>query len=155
MENVIFQASDLARDRTRFLDAARSGRALIRDKDGTGLVMLPESELAVLEGYAVWSQRLNRLTSLIESDRPLTAALLGELAWLRVFDAEDLREFVGELHTALIAGLADQSLEEVEQLVTDWRITARQLEDPLRRSVLLGRDAGEQLINAPEPVERA
>ena len=155
MENVIFQASDLAKDRTRFLDAARAGRALVRDKDGTGLVMLPESELVVLEGYAAWSQRLNRLTALIEAGRPLTAALLGELAWLRVFDSEDLREFVGELHSALIAGLADQSLDEIEQVVSDWRLTARQLEDPLRRSVLLGRDAGEQLVDAPEPAERA
>jgi hypothetical protein len=155
MENVIFQASDLARDRTRFLDAARAGRAVVRDKDGTGLVMLPESELVVLEGYAAWSQRLNRLSALIESERPLTAAMLGELAWLRVFDVEDLREFVDELHTALIAGLADQSLEEIEHLVRDWRITARQLEDPLRRSVLLGRDAADHLVDAAVPVEHA
>lgn len=155
MENVIFQASDLARDRTRFLEAARSGRAVVRDKDGTGLVMLPESELVVLEGYAAWSQRLNRLTALVDADRPLTAALLGELAWLRVFDTEDLREFVGELHSALIAGLADQSLDEIEKLVADWRVTARQLEDPLRRSVLLGRDTGDHLVDAKAPSERA
>jgi len=154
MENVIFQASDLARDRTKFLDAARAGRAVVRDKDGSGLVMLPESELAVLEGYAAWSQRLNRLTALIESDRSVTAALLGELAWLRVFDVEDLREFVSELHTALIAGLADQSLDDVNKLVAEWRLTARQLEDPLRRSVLLGRDAAEHLVDAPEPTDR-
>lgn len=155
MENVIFQASDLARDRTRFLDAARAGRAVVRDKDGTGLVMLPEAELAVLEGYAAWSQRLNRLSALLETERPLTAAMLGELAWLRVFDAEDLREFVDELHAALIAGLADQSLDDIEQIVRDWRITARQLEDPLRRAVLLGHDAPDHLVDAAVPADRA
>lgn len=155
MENVIFQASDLARDRTRFLDAARSGRARVRDKDGTGLVMLPEAELEVLEGFAAWSQRLNQLTALVESERALTPALLGELAWLRVFDAEDIREFIGELHQALIADLADQRIDTVLATVSDWRTTARQLEDPLRRSVLLGHTAPEHLIDATEPRELA
>ncbi len=133
MENVIFQASDLAHNRTQFLDAARSGRARVRDKDGTGLVMLPESELEVLEGFAAWSQKLNQLNALVEAGRPLTPALLGDLAWLRVFDAEDLRDFMDELHQALIADLADQTLNTVKAVVGDWRVTARQLVDPLRR----------------------
>ena len=151
MENVIFQASDLARDRTRFLDAARSGRARVRDKDGTGLVMLPEAELEVLEGFAAWSQKLNQLTALVEGERALTPALLGELAWLRVFDGEDIREFINELHQALIADLADQTTDAVASVVSDWRVTAKQLEDPLRRSVLLGHDAPENLVEAAEP----
>ncbi len=152
MENVIFQASDLAHNRTQFLDAARSGRARVRDKDGTGLVMLPESELEVLEGFAAWSQKLNQLNALVEAGRPLTPALLGDLAWLRVFDAEDLRDFMDELHQALIADLADQTLNTVKAVVGDWRVTARQLEDPLRRSVLLGHDAPDHLVEATRPV---
>ena len=138
MDNVIFQTSDLANDRRRLLDTARAGRAIVRDKDGTGLVMLPEADLAVLEGYAKWSQLHQRLGYLLASSGKLSVAELGELAWLRVFDSEDQKSFADELHDSLIAGLADNDLTSVHDTVKDWRITARQLEDPLRRSTLLG-----------------
>lgn len=151
MDNVIFQASDLARERTRVLEAARGGRARLRDKDGTGLVMLPESELEVLEGFAAWSQRLNRLNALIASNRTFSTELLGDLAWLRSLPLEDVREFADELHQALIAGLADKDLGLLSEMVSEWRTTARQLEDPLRRSILLGHDSMEDLIVASEP----
>lgn len=151
MEKVIFQATDLSRERTRFLEAARNGRARVRDKDGMGLVMLPESELDVLEGFAEWSQRLNRLNALIEAGRTGSADLLGDLAWVRTLDLEDVRELAADLHQALVVGLADRTLDEVEQTVADWRITARQLEDPMRRSVLLGQDNMSEYTDAEEP----
>lgn len=153
MEGVIFQTSDLAKKRTSVLDAARAGRALVRDGDGSGLVMLPESDLAVLEGFASWSQKLQRLSVLINADRDVSVAELGDLAWLRVFDREDQRAFADELHESLIAGLADQDLSAVSDVVTAWRVTARQLEDPLRRAVLLGsRDVADFEL-AEEPSE--
>jgi hypothetical protein len=153
MERVIFQASDLAKERVKVLDAARAGRALVRDKDGTGLVMLPESHLDVLEGFARWSQALQRLNVLIATDREVSVAELGEFAWLRVFDKEDQKGFSDELHEALIAGLADQDLSDITEVVKDWRITARQLEDPLRRSVLLGATTPEDFVGVEEPAE--
>ncbi|WP_207455515.1 hypothetical protein [Desertivibrio insolitus] len=153
MERVIFQASDLAKERTRVLDAARAGRALVRDKDGTGLVMLPEAQLAVLEGYAEWSQTLQRLNFLIRAEREVSISELGNLAWLRVFDKEDQQAFADELHDALIAGLADNDLEEVDATVAAWRVTAKQLEDPLRRSVLLGATTPDDFVEVLEPSE--
>lgn len=153
MESVIFQTSDLAKRRTTVLDAARAGRALVRDGDGSGLVMLPESELAVLEGFARWSQSLQRLNVLIAAERDVSVAELGDLAWLRVFDRDDQREFADELHEALIAGLADQDLSPVADIVAAWRLTARQLEDPLRRSVLLGAGDVDDFVEASEPTE--
>lgn len=53
-----------------------------------------------------------------------------ETAWLKVFDKEDLITFIGEL-------LAAGSFSARVECVSAWRTTARQLEDPLRRSVLL------------------
>lgn len=153
MEGVIFQTSDLAKKRTSVLDAARAGRALVRDGDGSGLVMLPESDLAVLEGFASWSQKLQRLSVLINADRDVSVAELGDLAWLRVFDREDQRAFADELHESLIAGLADQDLSAVSDVVTAWRVTARQLEDPLRRAVLLGSRDFADFELAEEPSE--
>ncbi|WP_146083596.1 MULTISPECIES: hypothetical protein [unclassified Rathayibacter] len=137
-DGVIYQASDLARQRVDFISDARRGRARLRDKDGTGLVMLPESELAVLESYASWSQTLERLTALLTSGRTITPSELGELAWLRVFDREDVKEFVDELHMALVVGLADQSMTPILSTLEGWRKTARQVEDPQRRAVLTG-----------------
>ena len=138
MDTVIFQASDLVKERVRVLDAARAGRAVLRDRDGVGLVMLPEARLNVLEGFAKWSQTLQRLDNLLRSKREASVIELGDLAWLRVFDRADRLTFSRELHLALIAGLADDDLGPVEEVVRDWKITARQLEDPLRRSILLG-----------------
>lgn len=151
MDSIIFQASDLAKDRTKFLDAARSGRALVRDKDGTGLVMLPESELAVLEGFALWSQVHQRLTTFLATKRETSVTELGELAWLRVFDREDITEFANELHESLIAGLADRDVSTITETVDAWRTTARQLEDPLRRSVLLGTKDLSDFVEVEKP----
>lgn len=151
MEKVIFQSSDLARDRTKVLQAARTGRALVRDKDGTGLVMLPEAELEVLEGFAKWSQVHQRLSAFLASKREITIGELGDLAWLRVFDREDISIFADELHESLVSGLADQDLAAVDESVRAWRVTARQLEDPLRRSVLLGAKDPSDFVEALEP----
>lgn len=151
MPNNIFQASDLANQRVEVLDAARSGRARVRDKDGTGLVMLRESELEVLEGYAAWSQKLQRLTDLLASDGELNVRSLGDLAWLRAFDRDDIRAFADELLQSLIAGLADGDLEPVDETVRAWRVTARQLEDPLRREVLLSHRTDADFIDASAP----
>jgi hypothetical protein len=151
MSNVIYQASDLATQRVDFLNAARSGRARLRDKDGTSLVMLPEQQLEVLEQYASWSQVHLRLSGLINSGRRLSVSELGDLAWLRVFDREDLQEFADELHSSLIAGLSDKDLRPVEETIAAWKTTARQLEDPLRRSVLLAThdEAEFEAVSAP------
>lgn len=153
VERQIFQASDLSKERTRVLDAARAGRALVRDKDGTGLVMLPEAHLSVLEGYAKWSQLHGRVTSWLEDERETPVAAMGELGWLRVFDRADQREFANELHAALVSGLADEDLSEVDEVVAAWRITGKQLEDPLRRAVLLSATSEADLVEASEPTE--
>jgi hypothetical protein len=153
MDRVIFQASDLAKDRTKFLDAARTGRALVRDKDGTGLVMLPEAELEVLEGYARWSQVHQRISSFLESKREITVSELGDMAWLRVFDRDDIAMFASELHESLVAGLSDLDLSATAETIAAWRTTSRQLEDPLRRSVLVGAKDPSDFVEAARPDE--
>jgi hypothetical protein len=155
MSDVIYQSSDLAARRVEFLDTARAGFARLRDKDGTSLVMLPERRLQLLESLATWSNAHLRLEMLLRrGDRPKVADL-GELAWLRAFDSEDLRDFLDELHECLVAAHADGSTEVLDAAIDAWRVTARQLEDPLRRSVLLGgwSEANFAEASAPELVE--
>jgi len=150
----IFQLTDLANDRGRFVDAARHGEARLRDKDGTSLVMVPEGRLRFLEDLAKWSSEGLRLRRLLARDELPSIADLGSLAWLRVFDTSDLRRFEDELQDSLIAATADGSLAVLDETVEAWRVTARELEDPLRRSVLYGDIADDDLMEADEPKER-
>jgi len=137
MPHETYLPSDLSSaKRTQFLQEAREGRARLRDKDGTTFVMLPEHELDVLDAYARWSVVQQRLTAYAARPSLPSVDELGELAWIRVFSADDLAEFADDLHGALITGLADQETAYVDGVVQAWRVTARQLEDPLRRSVL-------------------
>jgi len=150
--DVIFQSTDLAQRRTEFLEAARSGMARLRDKDGTSLVMVPESHLQLLLELRKWSSVSTRLERyLSRPDFKPTVQSLGDLAWLRVFDCEDLREFADELNDAIIAADSDNDLAVLEQCLHAWKATARQLEDPLRRSVLLTRGIALDLVEIDPP----
>ncbi|SET59617.1 hypothetical protein [Nonomuraea wenchangensis] len=151
MTDTIFQASDLANRRTEILEQARHGLAQIRDKDSTSLVMLPERRLRMLEEIAKWSLAHMRLDDLLRRDAEPSVSELGDLAWLRVFEVEDLREFVDELHAVLIAAHSDQDPSALDEFIHAWRTTARQLEDPLRRSILLGRHDPDDFVEAPAP----
>lgn len=152
MNDTIFQTSDLVNKRVEFLEAARGGLARVRDKDGTSYVMLPEGRLTLLEEMAQWSQALVRLEALLRKGRP-TVTQLGDLAWLRCFDESDLREFADDLHEALVAAHADGDKQVLEACLDDWRVTARQLADPLRRSILFGSHNPEDFEEASEPAD--
>lgn len=136
--DTIFQATDLVQRRTEFLEAAREGSARLRDKDGTSLVMVRESRLQLLEKLVEWGGAHLRLDELLKSADAPSVSALGGLAWLRVFDREDLEQFAGDLQEALVASSADNGVEALENCVRDWRLTAQQLADPLRRAVLVG-----------------
>lgn len=152
----IYQASDLASKRTEILDAASNGRALIRDTKGQGLVLLPEETLEHLEQYSEWSIKLERLRRLLAYNRRPTVAELGDLAWLRVFDDDDLHEFCDELSEQLVACLADGDFADLNTLIRDWRVTAGQLEDPLRKRILLQAEANtDDFTPAKPPTDKA
>lgn len=138
-EETIYQPSDLAgAKRTEFLQKAREGSARVRDKDGTSLVMLPESHVSWLRLVATWSGHLLRLRELLARESLPSLGDLGDLAWLRVFDRDDLNEFVDEIQQVLIASIADENADALEEAVRAWRVTAKQIDDPLRRAVLTG-----------------
>ena len=151
MSETIFQVTDLAQRRVEFVEAARGGGARLRDKDGTSLIMLPESRLHLLEELARWNGAHLRLEELVARGSAPSITDLGDLAWLRVFHDEDLKEFLRELHEALVASHADGSTAALDDCLRAWRVTARQLEDPLRRAVLLGDVADQDLVEAGRP----
>ncbi|MGV9541030.1 hypothetical protein ACWDSF_06855 [Nocardia beijingensis] len=151
MSERVFQVSDLATNRTEFIDEARSGLARLRDKDGTSLVMLPEAQLSYLQRLKELSSLLQLLNHLVATERHLSVVELGEHAWLRVFDPDDLREFATELGDALGAAQGDEDTNLADETVAAWRLTARQLADPLRKSVLHAEVRMSDLLEAERP----
>jgi hypothetical protein len=113
--------------------------------------MLPESKVVSLQRVAEWSGHLLRLQSLLQRDSCPSVADLGDLAWLRGFDREDLQDFAEELHQVLIAAISDQSADALDDVVHAWRVTAQEIEDPLRRSVLTGEPSAADFEDAPRP----
>lgn len=151
-KSTIFQLSDLATKRTEFFRTAREeGAAHVRDADGTPFVMLREQRVESLESLAAWSGRLLRLQELLARETAPSVVDLGELAWLRPFDTDDLREFAEELSQVLIASLSDESTGVLDEMLNAWRVTARQLEDPLRRAVLVADHGPTDYVDAPRP----
>lgn len=132
-----FQVSDLAKQRTAVLDAARNGRAIIKDNKGPELVMLPNVKLEHLELYKEWTLNLNRLRSYLQPGGRPDVAGWGDLAWLRVFDNDDLTAFCDELSDELVIDISGDDFTGLDKLLHEWKATAGQLEDPLRKRVLL------------------
>ncbi len=65
-------------------------------------------------------------------------AEFGEWSWLRVFDAEDLREFIRDIRAAIIVAAKEGSCELLDEQLRAWRVTAEQADDPLFREILRG-----------------
>ncbi len=153
MEAVIYTASDLQSSKRRIiLDQARSGCAEIRDKDGTGLVLVRKSNFVLLRSVREWFSKF--VTVLAAFERPTSERRptdFGELSWLSEFDEEDRQVFRKELLEALNRSLSLDSFEPVENLIRDWRTTASALSNPEGRRVLTS--PGDQLSAFTE-VER-
>lgn len=150
--NVIYTASDLDRKRLEVTKAARRGLARIRDTDGTGLVLLPARRYEVLEEVSRWHDRL----AAVERARTKPAAErnasdFNDLTWLRHLDDEDLATFVSEVSAAVSVAYHDDDLTELQELVSDWRITAGELADAARREVLLGGFVADDYVRADRP----
>src|SRR5680860_526933 len=151
MSTTIFSASDLSRKRKEVLREARDGCARVRDTDGTSLVMLPESRLEFLERMQDLTGLHVVIDRLISRAGPGSVRDLGSHAWIRVFDRDDLAAFANELGDAMQAARGDQSSEIADEVIEAWRVTARQLEDPLRREVLMNAAQGSDFEPAIRP----
>ncbi len=132
----MFQASDLAGAKRReFIGAAREGGALLRDTDGFALTMVPLAQLEAITEVA--RTAVAALAAQAAAGRgSARPSELGQLAWLAVLDEDDRAEFFAELLDALSVAEATRDAAPVDTCLREWRMTARALADPLRRTIL-------------------
>lgn len=142
----VYTATDVARDTRRVLDEGhRPTGALIRDTDGTALLLSPAMK-AQLDRYTRTGFR-DTAHLLLRIVRPpsdeFDTGALGNLAWLSVLPLEDRVQFAVEYLRVLdqADGLGDAP---VEQLVYEWQQTARAWADEDVRAGLVG--------DLPEPL---
>ena len=64
---------------------------------------------------------------------------LGSLAWLHRLDREDQLAFAAELQESLVLAMSRRDGAPVRETVHAWQVTTAELDDPVRRDVLLGR----------------
>ncbi len=124
---------------------ARAGYALVRDKDGTTLILTPASDVKRLRELADLALGLATLQRVLA--RPMdqrATALYGIFAWASVLPEENQRAFAEELADALLIATSGTSLEPVRELIGDWIATVEAWADPETRVRLL--------TNEPDPL---
>lgn len=152
-ETVSFKTNELSRNGQAILEAARSGPVILQDDHGRNLVLLPQTQLGALEALVTCVVNLLAVERTLAEPASTRSgeADYGEWDWLRVFDDEDLSEFVSEAREALLAVFREASTLPIDKTIERWRITAGVLADPVRREVLLGTHSEEDFIEIEPP----
>ena len=138
IQRIAYQATDLARNHRKVMAEARAGYALVRDKDGTTLILTPASDierLRQLSDLALGLATLQRVLARPADQRAI--ALYGTFAWASALPAANQREFAEELADALLMANSGTSLEPVGELIGDWIATVEAWADPDTRDRLL------------------
>lgn len=120
-----FQVTDLARNHREVVDRARHGGALIRDKDGTALLLAPAADAARDRDLADLAAAFLRLRTTMDlPPEQRTAAGYGAFAWLGVIAEEHQREFIAEVTEPILVALSGGSLQPATDIIEDWRVTS-------------------------------
>lgn len=145
--------SDLQRRYRAILDEAKAGQARVRDLDGTSILLLPEADVEALRRVSAAAANLVAIERLVEATATGRADLAeyGEWSWLRVFDADDLREFIGEIREAIIVGAREGSTALLDEQLRAWHVTAQHADDPLFRDILRGGASEEEFVEVSRP----
>ena len=139
--NHAYQASDLARNHRQVVDDARNGIAVIRDKDGTTLVMTTASLLERAQEIGGAAVALVQVAQALTgpADRRTTAAY-GDVAWLRPRPEDAQRRFLAEMTDRRLVVASGGRLGQLTELVSDWLATAEAWTDADTREALLAEE---------------
>jgi hypothetical protein len=146
-QGVMYQASDLAKQRRDFIDAGRAGRALLRDTDGFALVLSPLHVMEVEQ--EIRSTAINVLRTEAALTRPDVRTSELPYGWLLQFDEDDREEFLNEIRDAVTLAESTCDVEPIRHCLDDWQRTARALSDPNRRAILMS--SGDDFVEVKTP----
>jgi hypothetical protein len=136
-----YQATDLARNHRQVVDDARAGIAVIRDKDGTTLVMTTASVLEraqEIAGAAIALVQVAQELAVPAGQR--TTAAYGDFAWLRGLPDDAQRTFVAEMSDQLLIVASGGRLDQLRHLIGDWLATAEAWGDTETRDALVAEE---------------
>ncbi len=120
-----YQVTDLVRNHRAVVQQARRGGALIRDKDGTALLLTLAADVARdNELRRVAADYLRLGITLDEVPGRRTVAAYGGFAWLVALEEKHQREFLEDLSSQLLVALSGGPLQPVVDLIEDWKATA-------------------------------
>lgn len=150
---VTYLPSDLQRRYRAILDEAKAGQARLRDLDGTNILVMPEREVEILRSIGAAAANLAAVERLAEAVRTREPEVTqyGEWSWLRVFEAEDLRDFIRDVREAIIVGVREGSNALLDEQLRAWRVTAEQAEDPLFASILKAGFSEDDYVEVSRP----
>ena len=139
--NRAYQATDLVRNHRQVVDDARAGIAVIRDKDGTTLVMTTASLLERAQEIGAAAVALVQVSQALAepADRRTTSAF-GDFAWLRPLPEDAQRGFLAEMTDRLLVVASGGRLDQLTELVGDWLATAEAWGNPDTREALLANE---------------
>jgi hypothetical protein len=136
-----YQATDLARNHRQVVDEARGGIAIIRDKDGTTLVMTSASRFERATDVGGTAVSLVQLWQVLaEAADHRTTAAYGDFAWLRPLPEEAQQRFLAEMTDRLLVVASGGRLDQLTELVGDWLATAEAWGNADAREVLLAEE---------------
>jgi hypothetical protein len=139
--NRAYQATDLARNHRQVVDAARDGIAIIRDKDGTTLVMTAASVLDRAQVIGSTAVALVQVAhALAEPADRRTPSSYGDFAWLGPLREDAQRQFLAEMTDRLVVVASGGRLDQLTELIGDWLATAEAWADPETREALLAEE---------------
>jgi hypothetical protein len=132
--------TDLQRHYRSILDEAKVGEARVRDSDGTSILLIPEAQVHALRQVSAAAANLAAVETVAEAMASRCPGLTeyGEWSWLRVFDADDLREFIRDIREAIVVAAREGSSALLEEQLRAWHVTAQQATDPVFRDILRG-----------------
>ncbi len=159
MSAVTYLPTDLQRRYRVILDEARAGEARLRDSDGTNILLLPEATVQALRRVSAAAASLAAVEGVSETlaSRPPTVSEYGDWSWLRVFNRDDLAEFIRDIREAIMVGVREGSTILLEEQLRAWRVTAEQADDPLFRAILVGGSSEGDFVEVrrPKPAKSA
>ena len=147
----VFLASELSTRRRDFIEAGRSGEAVMRDTDGTLLILTPFLNFQTTQNILKTTFGVMRTEAAFERGDVKPSEI--SFSWLTEFEYDDRAEFFSEIRDALSIAESTHDFSGVKECLDAWIITSQALSDTTRRAILTGDGDGEYLeIGRPESV---